>query len=194
MYRIVYLGQAINMENDVTAEIKRRIRLGWASFGEMKNIMKSDMPQHLKRQTFDQCILPKLTYGCETWTLTDAVMYKLKVAQRAMERAMLRISLRDRIRNEVIRRRSGVVDIGSRIARLKWQWAGHLMRCSDGRWSHKITQWRPRTTSRGLGRPKARWSDDIVTVIGKQWIRETACRAEWIELGEAYVQYWTHMG
>ncbi|CAH2211570.1 jg27617 [Pararge aegeria aegeria] len=43
--------------------------------------------------------------------------------QRAMERAMLGVSLCDQIRNEEIRRRTRVTDIAQRVAKLKWQWA-----------------------------------------------------------------------
>ncbi|KAI8425160.1 hypothetical protein MSG28_006989 [Choristoneura fumiferana] len=49
------------------------------------------------------CVLPVMTYGSETWALTMGLMRKLKVTQRAMERAMLGVSLRDRIRNDDIR-------------------------------------------------------------------------------------------
>ncbi|CAH2241930.1 jg17114 [Pararge aegeria aegeria] len=58
---------------------------------------------------------------------------RLRVTQRAMERAMLGVSLRDEIRNEEIRRRTRVTDIAQRVAKLKWQWALHLARRTDGR-------------------------------------------------------------
>ncbi|XP_045505544.1 uncharacterized protein LOC123701954 [Colias croceus] len=64
-----------------------------------------------------------MTYGTETWPLTLGLVHKLSVAQRAMERAMLGVSLRDRIRNEEIRRRTGVTDIARRIKRF-WN-GGH---------------------------------------------------------------------
>ncbi|KAJ8733714.1 hypothetical protein PYW07_014265 [Mythimna separata] len=48
---------------------------------------------------------------------------RLKVTQRAMERAMLGVTLRDHIRNEDIRKRTKVTNIARRIAKLKWQWA-----------------------------------------------------------------------
>ncbi|CAH2268857.1 jg27184 [Pararge aegeria aegeria] len=57
---------------------------------------------------------------------------RLRVSQRAMERAMLGVSLRDQIRNEEIRRRTRVTDIAQRVAKLKWQWAGHIARSTDG--------------------------------------------------------------
>jgi hypothetical protein len=69
-----------------------------------------------------------MTYGAETWTLTARLVHKLKVAQRAMERAKLGVSLRDRIGNHVIRQKTKVIDIAHRISKPMWQWAGHISR------------------------------------------------------------------
>ena len=33
-----------------------------------------------KRKTFNACIIPVMTYGCETWTLTKTIVHKLQVA------------------------------------------------------------------------------------------------------------------
>ncbi|CAH2237128.1 jg23267 [Pararge aegeria aegeria] len=63
-----------------------------------------------------------------------------KKAQRAMERAMLGVSLRDKIRNVEIRRRTRVTDIAQRVAKLKWQRAGHIVRRRDGRWGLKVLE------------------------------------------------------
>ena len=73
-----------------------------------------------------------MTYGAETWSFTMGLISKLSIVQRAMERAMLGVSLRDRLRNEEIRRRTKVTDIAQRISKLKWQWAGHIARRTDG--------------------------------------------------------------
>ncbi|CAH2235186.1 jg16174 [Pararge aegeria aegeria] len=70
---------------------------------------------------------------------------RLSITQRAMERAMLGVSLRDQITNEEIRRRTRVTDIAQRVAKLKWKWAGHIARRTDGRWGSKVLEWRPRT-------------------------------------------------
>ncbi|CAH2243097.1 jg14118 [Pararge aegeria aegeria] len=69
-----------------------------------------------------------------------------------MERAMLGVSLRDRISNVEIRRRIRVTDIAQRVAKLKWQWAGHIVRRKDGRWGPKVLEWQPRTGKRSIGR------------------------------------------
>ncbi|CAH2227491.1 jg9312 [Pararge aegeria aegeria] len=51
-------------------------------------------------------------------------------------------------RNEEIRRRTRVTDIAQRVAKLKWQWAGHIARRTDGRWGSKVLEWHPRTGKR----------------------------------------------
>ncbi|RVE41117.1 hypothetical protein evm_014233 [Chilo suppressalis] len=150
----VYLGHTIQLGNsNFEKEISRRIQLGWAAFGKLRNIFASKIPQCLKTKVFNQCVLPVMTYGSEAWSFTMGLIGRLKVAQRAMERAMLGISLRDRVRNDEIRRRTKVTDIARRIAQLKWNWAGHIARRTDGRWGGKVLEWRPRAGRRSVGRP-----------------------------------------
>jgi len=84
--------------------------------------------RHTIRRVFDQCVLPVMTYGAETLTLTKKTINRIRVTQRVMERSMLGISLRDRIHNNEITRRTGVVDAVERIATLKWNCAGHIAR------------------------------------------------------------------
>ncbi|XP_047994918.1 uncharacterized protein LOC125233097 [Leguminivora glycinivorella] len=128
----VYLGQTLQLgKNSFEREANRRIRLGWAEFHKLRGVFSSPIPQCLKSKVFDQCVLPVMTYGAETWALTAGLVHQFKVAQRAMERAMLGVSLRDHIRNDVIRHRTKVTDIAHRISKLKWQWAGHIQRAEQ---------------------------------------------------------------
>ncbi|KAJ0169495.1 hypothetical protein K1T71_015082 [Dendrolimus kikuchii] len=181
----VYLGQKIQVgKHGLEREANRRIQLGWAAFGNLRHVFSSTIPQCLKTKVFEQC----------TWTLTAGLVHKFKVAQRAMERAMLGVSLMDKIRNEDIRKRTKVTDIARKISKLKWQWAGHVCRRTDGRWSKRVLEWRPRLGKRSVGRPPARWSDDLRKIAGRGWMRKTGDRDMWRVLGEAYVQQWTESG
>ncbi|CAH2268262.1 jg15893 [Pararge aegeria aegeria] len=101
--------------------------------------------------------------------LTIGLIRRLRETQRAMERAVLRVTLRDQIRYEVIRRRTRVTDIAQRVTKLKWQWAGHIARRTDGRWALKVLEWRPLTGKRSVGRPPTTWTDDIRRVAGSRW-------------------------
>ncbi|KAI8439795.1 hypothetical protein MSG28_013471 [Choristoneura fumiferana] len=93
----------------------------------------SGLDESLKTNLFNQCVLPVMTYGAEMWTLGWGGP-QIEVAQRAMERVLLVVSLKDRIWNEEIRQRTKIIDIAHRISQLKWQWAGHNSLRADNRW------------------------------------------------------------
>ncbi|CAH2248822.1 jg7540 [Pararge aegeria aegeria] len=95
-----------------------------------------------------------------TCLLTKGLIRRLGVTQRAMETAMLGVSLRDQIGNQKIHRRTRVTE----TTKLKWQWAEHIARRADGLWGPKVLEWRPRTGKRSVGRPPTRWIDDIKRV------------------------------
>ena len=128
----------------------------------------------LRRRTNGYALVTTITIF-----ITSKKAEKLRVAQRAMERAMLGISLRDRVRNEQVRRLSKVEDVIERIAKAKWQWAGHVARGDQEKWTTKLMQWRPRTSRRSAGRPQKRWVDDIKEVTGPMWQKKAQDRAQW---------------
>ena len=72
----------------------------------------------MKRKLFDSCVFSVLTYGAETFTLTNASANKLQVAPRAMERSMLRMNPRYKKTNEWIREQRRVVDVMKQIVSL----------------------------------------------------------------------------
>ncbi|KAI8422947.1 hypothetical protein MSG28_014050 [Choristoneura fumiferana] len=184
-----YLGQIISPEDSMSKEINKRIACGWRKYWSLKEIMKNkNIGMHIKKKTFNTCILPCMTYGCETWALTDRQREKLATTQRAMERSMLGIRLSDKIRNTDIRRKTKVIDIIARINHLKWGWTGHMLRSGRDKWSKQVTLWYPREDCRRRGRPKTRWRDDIRLTLGPYWTRVAEDRAQWRELEEAYAK------
>ena len=140
--------------SDIMEEILNRTKLGWRKYCQLNIIFKSDMPFCMKRKLFDQCVLPVLTYGCETWTLNSKSIQKLNTTQRSMERQMLNITRYDKKRNIWIRNQTKVCDIMRWITSKKWQWAGHIARRKDNRWTVEILNWIPRDHKRPRSRPK----------------------------------------
>ena len=130
----IYLGKRISLENDTAGEVNRRIQLAWAKFGKLSFILRDEnLPMSLKKQLFNQCIIPVLSYGAETWTTTNRLERKLRVTERAMERIMRGVSRKDKVRNQDLRNSTGVLDIIQVIKQKKWRWAGHLARRQDER-------------------------------------------------------------
>ena len=132
--KYTYLGQEIWPDGNQVQEIKRKTQAGWAAFSRYKDILTDKtMPNCLKRKLFNQCILPAITYGSETWTLNKDMERKLKTTQRSMERMMLGYTRRDRKRNIWIREQTRVKDVLTTVKGIKWRWAGRLGRMTDGR-------------------------------------------------------------
>ena len=97
-----YLGKNITLENETAGEVCRRIQLAWVKFGKLGFIFRDvDLPLSLKSQIFNQCIIPVLSYGAETWITTKRLEKKLRVTERAMERIMVGVTRKDRVRNQV---------------------------------------------------------------------------------------------
>ena len=191
----IYLGQRISLQDSSKEnEIKRRITLGWQAFGRANLVFKNKkLPIILKRKVYDQCILPTVTYGAETWNLTKKLSLKLRTMQRAQERIMLNLTWRDRKTAKWIRQKTKVRDILEDISRLKWNWAGHVARMTDNRWTTRATFSTPRGYKRNRGRPKTRWRDDLDR-HQRRWHQAAQDRKLWKDLGKAYVQQRTFEG
>ena len=66
-----YLGQTLKMKDCTHEEVMKRIKSGWSCFGRHKEILcDKKIPMTWRRKIFDQCVLPTMTYGAETWTTT----------------------------------------------------------------------------------------------------------------------------
>ena len=136
-----YLGQTIAMENSTKQEVSIRIKAGWTVLGKYREIfLDKHLLMSLKRKVFNQCVLPVMIYGCQTWSLTKALVKKLETSRRAMERRMLNVKLKDRIRNAAIRQRTRVTDIVQYVTNTKWKWAEHIARMKDNRWTIRSTE------------------------------------------------------
>ena len=191
VYEYKYLGQTIAMEDRTSNEAQLRIKAGWSVFGRYKEIFQDkEIPLSLKRKAFNQCIIPTMTYGCQTWSFTKELMNKMAVSQRKMERKMLGIKQIDRVPNTTIREKTKVNDIIEVMTKTKWKWAGHVARMSDNRWTTRCTEWQVRDGKRSRGRPKRRWRDDIHQWQGATWSRTAKDRQRWRDLAEGYFLLW----
>ena len=93
-----YLGQTMAMENNKRSFDQNKSRM--ECFGQVQRNLSGQAPSH-EYKTSNQCALPAMTDGYQTWTLTKAVVKKLETSQGAMERKMLNVKLKDRIPNTI---------------------------------------------------------------------------------------------
>ena len=92
-----YLGQMVTKHHKQEQELRHRIGLGWTAFGKLDSIMQNKrIPLRLKTKVHNECILPVITYGSETWSLSKTQLQKLVTTQCKMEGIMMGLTLCDR--------------------------------------------------------------------------------------------------
>ena len=85
-----YFGQTITFEQQETTEIQSTIRAAWASFSRYRQELTSRY--HLLRhrlRVFNMVIIPTLTYGSGTWTLSQEHEKLIRSTQRKMLRLIV---------------------------------------------------------------------------------------------------------
>lgn len=185
----IYLGKQLSFEDrKEELEVERRINISWKKFWALKEILKGEFPLHLKKIVLDSCILPTLTYGCQTWTYNTKIKTKLTACQKAMERSVLKIRRIQKIKSEKIRQTTKVIDALQHALRQKWRWAGHIARCTDKRWTLQATIWNGPEGKRKRGRPRKRWIDEIKAIAGSHWRKKATDREVWKKLEEAFTR------
>lgn len=185
----IYLGQSVSFDHHTEEEVRRRIAIAWKKYWGLKEIMKNKSVNiRIKSKLFDIAVLPCLTYACQCWSLRKSEEEMLAICQRKMERSMLGIRLSDRKTNQDIRKITKVTDVTARIRSLKWNWAGHICRMSNNKWTKKITEWIPRDCKRSRGRQRKRWADIFLERQGPTWMTKARNRQYWKKTGEAYAE------
>ena len=92
-----YLGQTIAMENRTRQEVLKIIKAMLLEKYRDTFFLDRHLPINLKRKVFNQCALPAMIYGCQTWFLIKALVKKWKKGQRSTKRKMLNVKLKRQI-------------------------------------------------------------------------------------------------
>lgn len=185
-----YLGATITVDNNNSAEIRRRIMLAnRCYFGLSKYLRNRNLSRITKIRLYRTLIIPVLMYGSETWTLTKRDESLLMIFERKILRKIYGAIQEDgmwrrRYNFEIynIYRQAGNKDIVTTIKIGRLRWAGHVNRYDDNNPAKKILKAEPIGT-RGRGRPKLRWKDgvseDARKIGAPNWTMQTRDRNEW---------------
>ena len=71
MEEFKYFGITLTHQNSIQEEIKSRLKSGKACYYLVQNLLSfSSLSKNLKIKIYRTIILPVVSYGCETWSLT----------------------------------------------------------------------------------------------------------------------------
>ena len=90
MEEFKYLGSNLTDQNSIVEQIKSRLKSGNVCCHSVENLLSSSLlSKNLKIKVYRTIILPVVSYGCETWSLT----LKEELRFRVFESRMLRRKL-----------------------------------------------------------------------------------------------------
>jgi hypothetical protein len=119
-----------------------------ASFGRLSNIWK----------LYETLILSILLYSAELWPITVTAMKTLEAAHHRWLRKLLGITWKDKVKNEEVRRRTGLRKIEIIITERRLRWLGHVMRMGSERIPRQGMNWQIEGSKRKPGADPERTS------------------------------------
>ena len=71
----------------------------WKEILVTDEVMKNkDIAIKEKRKVYNMCILPCLTYGCQTWVMSEKLMNIINVCQNRIERSVIGVKRKGKVR------------------------------------------------------------------------------------------------
>ncbi|XP_045477884.1 uncharacterized protein LOC123683031 [Harmonia axyridis] len=111
-----------------------------------------------KVRIYKTAIRPIITYAAETRPDTARTTQMMSTTEMRIIRRIHGKTLLDRVRNEELRERSGIQDVGKFVRQRRKYWNKHIERMSDNRLVKGARQNKP-TGKRTQGRPPKRWKE-----------------------------------
>ncbi|XP_012228171.2 uncharacterized protein [Linepithema humile] len=154
-------------------EIQARTTQARRIIGCINEILwSSEISKQRKYNVYNTSVKSSLLYGAETWRITEQNKRKLEAVEMDAIKRSLRISRKDRIQNEEVRRRMGIDGtLYDDIERMQLIWYGHVQRMGEERLPKKIMKWVPQQRCK-RGRPKKTWKEGVVRAMSTRDLRD----------------------
>ena len=168
-----YLGIMIEETGKIDMEIAERIKKTNNLYYTLNKgfINKKEISRQTKMKVYKTIYRPILTYGCESWVLSQQQKSNIQAVEMKYLRRVKEITRRDRIRNDRIREELEINSISDFIEQRQLSWWGHLQRLRDDipvkrKWETKVQ------ATKRKGRPRETWDKIMERILkkkGKTW-------------------------
>ena len=148
-----YLGSVIAVNGGVEADVHHRVNEGCKVLGALKGVMKNrELGMNVKKVLYEKVVVPTVTYGSESLGMKVTERQTLNVSETKCLRSMTGVSRLDRVRNEVVRARTGVRrKLAARVDMNILRWFGHVERMDNERLLKKLMNAKVLEGGLGLG-------------------------------------------
>ena len=120
--------------------MRHRVNEGCKLLGALKGVMKNrGLGMYVKKVLYEKVAVPTVMYGSKSWGMKVTERQKLNVFEMKCQRSMAGESRLDRIRNEVVRARTGVRrELAARVNMNVLRWFGHVQMMDNERLLKKV--------------------------------------------------------
>ena len=116
---------------------------------------------NVKKVLYEKVVVPTVMYGSESWGMKVNERQKLNVFEMKCLRSMTGVSQLDRVRNGVVRVRTGVRrELAARVDINVLRWFGHVERMDNEQLLKKVMSAKVDGRS-ARGRPRFGWMDGV---------------------------------
>jgi hypothetical protein len=124
------------------------------------------LSRNVKVKIYKTIILPVVSYGCETWSVTVREEHRLRVFENRVLRRIFGRKRGDvmgewgKLHNEELHNLNSTPDIIRQVMSRRMRSVGHVARMGEERKLYKVLVGKPEG-KRPLGRPRRRWENGI---------------------------------
>jgi hypothetical protein len=185
--KFTYLGSCISDNLSLEPEVDTRIgkATGVMSKLDKKVWSNGKLTIRTKIKVYEACVLSTLLYGSETCAMYVSLEKKLNVFHLRCLRRILGITWQDKVTNNEVLERAGVLSIFGLLAQRRFRWTGHVCRMDDGRIPKDLFYGELADGSRPIGRPNLRYKDVLKRdmkysgISVNNWEAKAADRSAW---------------
>ena len=189
--RFPYLGDYISRDGSDEVAVDARIESGSKAFGALRTCIfsSSAITNEAKRAVYTAIVLSITLFGCETWSLTETLLHRLRGMHAQHLRAMCRVTRthvwKHHLSTQELGQRLGLESIDMEIARRQLRWAGHVSRMDyESRLPRRmLSSWVPHP--RPVGAPMMTYGRSLFKAMDKlqldaaRWHELAGDRSAW---------------
>ena len=130
-----YLGVAFTSDGRQDEELNTRIGKASAVMRVLHYsvVMKRELPKKAKLSIFKAVFVPILTYGHESWAMTERMRSQVQASEMRFLRRIEGVTLFNKVRSSEIRKSLNIEPLLLRIERSQLRWFGHVSRMPQER-------------------------------------------------------------
>ena len=124
-----YLESTVQQSGSCEREIKRKMQAGWNGWKRVSGVICDlRLPARVKKKVYSLVVRLTMVYGLETVAVTKKQIGEMEVAEMKMLRFIMRVTRKDKIRNEYIRGTVKVERLLMKMRQGRMKCYGHVMR------------------------------------------------------------------